>query len=149
MAWPDPPIGAAGTCVRPKAGDTGVPAMPADGVPVTDAASPARDGRGSVGRRVQATAPRIAGFRSRTGAGPAGVRSRTGAGLPGFPITGSAIAGYAGGPVTVLRGPGGDRLSRVLRHSTIGAEAFDGRVRDGIGSCHLAWATRPAKNSDQ
>jgi len=34
----------------------------------------------------------------------------------------------------VLGGPGGDRLSRVLRHSTMGAEAFDGRVRDGIGS---------------
>ena len=34
--------------------------------------------------------------------------------------------------------PGGDLLSQVLRHSTIGAEAFDGRVRDGIGSGHLA-----------
>ena len=34
--------------------------------------------------------------------------------------------------------PGGDRLSRVLRHSTMGAGAFDGRVRDGIGS----WAHR-------
>ena len=30
--------------------------------------------------------------------------------------------------------PGGDLLSRVLRRSTIGAGAFDGRVRDGIGS---------------
>ena len=28
---------------------------------------------------------------------------------------------------------GNDLLSRVLRHSTIGAEAFNGRVRDGIG----------------
>ena len=44
-----------------------------------------------------------------------------------------------------LCGPGGDRLSRVLRHSTMGAETFDGRVRDGIGSCRLAKATRPAK----
>ena len=44
-----------------------------------------------------------------------------------------------------LGGPGGDRLSRVLRHSTMGAETFDGRVRDGIGSCRLAKATRPAK----
>ena len=33
---------------------------------------------------------------------------------------------------------GGDRLSRVLRHSTIGAGAFHGRVRDGIG----CWARR-------
>ncbi len=39
---------------------------------------------------------------------------------------------------TVLCGPGGDLLSRVLRRSTIGAEAFDGRVRDGIGSYRLA-----------
>ena len=35
---------------------------------------------------------------------------------------------------SVLCGPGGDLLSRVLRQSTIGAKAFDGRVRDGIGS---------------
>ena len=40
--------------------------------------------------------------------------------------------------VLVLGRPGGDRLSRVLRHSTMGAGAFDGRVRDGIGS----WAHR-------
>ena len=38
----------------------------------------------------------------------------------------------------VLGRPGGDRLSRVLRHSTMGAGVFDGRVRDGIGS----WAHR-------
>ena len=42
--------------------------------------------------------------------------------------------------------PGNDLLSRVLRHSTIGAKAFDGRVRDGIGSDRLAKATRPAKD---
>ena len=29
--------------------------------------------------------------------------------------------------------PGDDLLSRVLRRSTIGAEGFHGRVRDGIG----------------
>ena len=39
---------------------------------------------------------------------------------------------------TDLCGPGGDLLSRVLRRSTIGAEAFDGRVRDGIGSDRYA-----------
>ena len=38
----------------------------------------------------------------------------------------------------VLGRPGGDRLSRVLRHSTMGAGAFNGRVRDGIGF----WAHR-------
>ena len=47
---------------------------------------------------------------------------------------------------SVPGGPGDDRLSRVLRHSTIGAKAFDGRVRDGIGSYRLARATRPARN---
>ncbi len=35
---------------------------------------------------------------------------------------------------SVLCGPGDDLLSHVLRQSTIGAKAFDGRVRDGIGS---------------
>ena len=48
--------------------------------------------------------------------------------------------------ISVLCRPGGDLLSQVLRHSTIGAEAFDGRVRDGIGSGHFARATRPAKH---
>jgi hypothetical protein len=32
-----------------------------------------------------------------------------------------------------LREPGGDLLFRVFRRSTIGAEGFHGRVRDGIG----------------
>jgi hypothetical protein len=44
-----------------------------------------------------------------------------------------------------LRRPGNGLLSQVLRHSTIGAKAFDGRVRDGIGSGHSAKVTRPAK----
>ena len=46
----------------------------------------------------------------------------------------------------MLRRPGDDLLSQVLRHSTIGARAFDGRVRDGIGSDRSAKATRPAKH---
>ena len=48
--------------------------------------------------------------------------------------------------ISVFCRPGDDLLSQVLRHSTIGAGAFDGRVRDGIGSSHSAEATRPAKN---
>jgi hypothetical protein len=54
--------------------------------------------------------------------------------------------------VFVLRGifvlcrSGDDLLSRVLRHSTIGAEEFNGRVRDGIGFRLLARITGPAKN---
>ena len=48
--------------------------------------------------------------------------------------------------IDVLCRPGGDLLSQVLRHSTIGAEEFNGRVRDGIGFRLLARATRPAKH---
>ncbi len=39
--------------------------------------------------------------------------------------------------------PGDDRLSRRLSGSTMGAEAFHGRVRDGIGCSSLAVATGP------
>jgi hypothetical protein len=47
--------------------------------------------------------------------------------------------------LALLRGPGGDLLSRVLGRSTIGAEGFHGRVRDGIGCGTLAMATRPSQ----
>ena len=49
--------------------------------------------------------------------------------------------------LTDLGGPGGDLLSRVLRQSTIGAEGFHGRVRDGIGCRPLAIITRSSKLS--
>ena len=48
----------------------------------------------------------------------------------------------------VLGRPGGDLLSQGLSHSTIGAEEFNGRVRDGIGFMLLARTTRPAKDKD-
>jgi hypothetical protein len=38
--------------------------------------------------------------------------------------------------------PGGDLLSRALRHSTMGAGGFHGRVRDGIGCGPPAMTTR-------
>ena len=41
--------------------------------------------------------------------------------------------------------PGSDLLSRALRHSTIDAEKFHGRVRNGIGWGPLAKTTRPAE----
>ena len=50
--------------------------------------------------------------------------------------------------IPVLNRPGSDLLSQVLRHSTIGAEAFNGRVRDGIGFRRFAKATRPAKDRE-
>jgi hypothetical protein len=43
--------------------------------------------------------------------------------------------------------PGSDRLSRVLRRSTIGAGAFHGRVRNGNGCSHPAMTTRSAKRN--
>ena len=46
----------------------------------------------------------------------------------------------------VLGRPGSDLLSQGLSHSTIGAEEFNGRVRDGIGFKLLARTTRPAKD---
>src|SRR6187431_2657150 len=48
----------------------------------------------------------------------------------------------------VLCRPGSDLLSQGLSHSTIGAEEFNGRVRDGIGLKLLARTTRPAKDKD-
>ena len=50
---------------------------------------------------------------------------------------------------SALGGPGGDLLSRTLRRSTIGAEDFHGRVRNGIGCSPLAMATRPRKDRGQ
>ena len=47
---------------------------------------------------------------------------------------------------SVLCRPGGDRLSRGLSRSTIGAGGFNGRVRNGIGWNSPAKTTRPAKN---
>ena len=43
------------------------------------------------------------------------------------------------------RRPGGDLLSRALRHSTISAEGFHVRVRDGIGCRPLAKTTRSSR----
>ena len=49
------------------------------------------------------------------------------------------------GPVPGLGRPGGVLLFHALRRSTIGAEGFHFRVRDGVGWFPLAMATRPAK----
>jgi hypothetical protein len=47
---------------------------------------------------------------------------------------------------SVLGRPGSDLLFQALRLSTIGAEGFNGRVRDGNGFRPLARTTRSAKN---
>ena len=47
--------------------------------------------------------------------------------------------------IAFLTMSGGDLLSHVLRRSTIGAAALNGRVRDGIGCFARARATRPGK----
>ncbi|CAN0586070.1 unnamed protein product, partial [Ectocarpus sp. 12 AP-2014] len=43
---------------------------------------------------------------------------------------------------------GGDLLSHVLRRSTIGATALNGRVRNGAGCFARAMTTKPRKNQD-
>ena len=45
--------------------------------------------------------------------------------------------------IELLVRSGGDLLSHVLRRSTIGAPALNGRVRDGIGCFARAMTTRP------
>ena len=59
-----------------------------------------------------------------------------------------SVAGRAGpaDPGWIGR-PGGDLLSRALRHSTMGAGEFHGRVRDGIGCRLPAMATRSSNPS--
>src|SRR5687767_7155107 len=72
---------------------------------------------------------------------PRGIETRIGS-----RVRGAAAAVFALRGVSVLGGPGGDRLSQALRLSTMGAEGFNGRVRNGIGFWPLARATRPAKH---
>ena len=60
------------------------------------------------------------------------------------------VCGCGGGAIVserfaFLSRSGGDLLSHVLRRSTIGATALNGRVRDGIGCFARAMATRPGK----
>ena len=54
------------------------------------------------------------------------------------PVRARLVVASVGRPAIALGRSGGDRLSRALRHSTMGAGAFNGRVRDGIGF----WAHR-------
>ena len=46
----------------------------------------------------------------------------------------------------MFRRSGSDRLSRVLRQSTIGAKGFNVRVRNGIGWDTFAMTTRSSKH---
>ena len=45
----------------------------------------------------------------------------------------------------IFRRPGNDLLSHTLRCSTIGAKAFNFRVRDGIGFRRFAIVTKSAQ----
>lgn len=60
--------------------------------------------------------------------------------------TAFCISNIERGRFLVLGRPGSDLLSQGLSHSTIGAEEFNGRVRDGIGLRLFAKTTRPAKD---
>ena len=63
-----------------------------------------------------------------------------------FPEGGVSYSNIERGEFLVLGRPGSDLLSQGLSHSTIGAEEFNGRVRDGIGLRLFAKTTRPAKD---
>src|SRR5437764_3285524 len=67
---------------------------------------------------------------------------------PPFPEAAFSYSNIERGEFLVLGRPGSDLLSQGLSHSTIGAEEFNGRVRDGIGFKLLARTTRPAKDKD-
>lgn len=64
----------------------------------------------------------------------------------GFPKAAFSYSNIERGRFLVLGRPGSDLLSQGLSHSTIGAEEFNGRVRDGIGLRLFAKTTRPAKD---
>lgn len=65
---------------------------------------------------------------------------------PPFPEAAFSYSSIERGELLVLGRPGSDLLSQGLSHSTIGAEEFNGRVRDGIGLRLFARTTRPAKD---
>lgn len=65
---------------------------------------------------------------------------------PPFPEAAFSYSNIERGRFLVLGRPGSDLLSQGLSHSTIGAEEFNGRVRDGIGLRLFARTTRPAKD---
>ena len=67
---------------------------------------------------------------------------------PPLPEAAFCISNIARGGFLVLGRPGSDLLSQGLSHSTIGAEEFNGRVRDGIGLRLFAITTRPAKHKE-
>ena len=96
--------------------------------------------------------PRQSRIRDRTtdiGRGSPSNISRHHPGIANRSSTHAQIPGLRIGPAGPLRRPGGDLLSRALRRSTIGAEGFHGRVRDGIGWGTLAMTTRSSKRTHQ
>jgi hypothetical protein len=79
-------------------------------------------------------------------AGPSGAVGRGPVGAAAAPVGVPRLRGSGGivrREVSFLVRSGGDLLSHVLRRSTIGATALNGRVRDGIGCFARAMATRP------
>src|SRR3954453_15453045 len=63
-------------------------------------------------------------------------------------LTSYRAAPPRGGMISWTGRPGGGLLSRALRHSTMGAGGFHGRVRDGIGCGPPAKATRSSSPSN-
>ena len=77
---------------------------------------------------------------------PRSARERTNKNAASVSRSGVLYSYIERGRFLVLGRPGSDLLSQGLSHSTIGAEAFNGRVRDGIGLRRFARTTRPAKD---
>ena len=85
-------------------------------------------------------APMVPGKRKRKRAEEAGsgVKTPKTQNPSPFPVRGFEFVSTSKERSYVFGRPCSDLLSQALRLSTIGAEEFDGRVRDGIGS----WAPR-------
>ena len=94
-----------------------------------------REGHEAYGRMAERR-PRASGAYSRMAGSRIGTRHKRKNPSP-FPARGFSNFISTSRPYVFNR-PGSDLLSRALRQSTIGAEAFNGRVRDGIGF----WALR-------
>ena len=87
----------------------------------------------------RAAPPRVIRSQEPEGRRPGWLRDRNRFLCVACRVVGLSACGVLG---SLVGRPGSDLLSRVLRRSTIGAEGFHGRVRDGIGCGALAMTTR-------
>ena len=106
---------------------------------------------------VAASVCRSSCFRTRTSSSSRGRRTRRqylrrpilGRKTPSLQRQARGLRRHSDGRLSVFGRPGGDLLFHTLRCSTIGAEGFHDRVRNGIGCRLLAITTRPAKDGNR